>query len=284
MSVIDAHQHFWDLDEVDYPWLTEELGPIFRTFAPDELRPQLEAAGVDGTVLVQSANSREDTESMLRIAAAHPWVHGVVGWVPLEDPGGARDALDAHADPMLCGIRHLIHIEPDPDWVVADRIAPGLDLLAERDLAFDVVAVSDRHLSHVPALARRHPSLRLVIDHLAKPPIAEGRLEPWRASLAAAAAHPNVYAKISGLNTAASADWDADELRPYVHVALELFGAERLMFGSDWPVATLAGDYAQVIAATRAILEELSGSEQRRILGGTAQDAYRLGARRAAHA
>ena len=278
MTVVDAHQHLWNLQRVDYPWLTPDYGPIYRTFEESELEPQLTAAGVDKTVLVQSADSSQDTDYMLEVAERWPRVAGVVGWVPLERPDDANAELDRRCtNPRFVGVRHLIHTEVDPDWLLHDGVQHSLALLAERQLALDVVAVLPRHLEHVASIADRHPQLRLVVDHLAKPPIREGGWQPWSDLLYRAAEHPNVFGKLSGLNTAADPDsWSARDLQPYVDRAVELFGASRLMFGGDWPVATLAGDYAKVWDATNTVLAKIDGDDRDRILGGTAVDFYRL--------
>jgi L-fuconolactonase len=276
--IIDAHQHFWNLERVDYQWLTPEYGPLHRTYEADELEPQLERAGIDGTVLVQSADSYEDTEYMLEVADERDWIAGVVGWVPLDRPAEAERALERfRSHSRFCGVRHLIHEEADPDWLLQDTVAEGLRLLAERDLTFDVVAVLPRHLEHVPVIAERAPGLKLVIDHLGKPPIMERGWEPWATELAAAAEHPQVYAKLSGLNTAADPErWSAEDLKPYVDFALDRFGPERLMFGGDWPVATLAGDYQRVWEETNRALADLDAGEREAVLGGSAVSFYGL--------
>jgi L-fuconolactonase len=277
--VIDAHQHFWNLETGSYPWLTEEAGPIYRTFAPGELAPQLRAAGVERTVLVQAADSYEDTDAMLAQADAYDFIGAVVGWVPLNRPAEAAEAIERYRrHPKFAGVRHLIHDDPDPDWVVQDTVVEGLGLLAGAGLAFDVVAVLPRHLEHVPVLAERIPGLRLVIDHLSKPPIKEKGWEPWASLIARAAECPNVYAKVSGLNTAADPEtWTAGDLRPYVEHAIEVFGPDRLMFGSDWPVAILAGDYAKVWAETGKVLSTLSADARSAVLGGTSARFYQIG-------
>ena len=278
--IVDSHQHFWDLDEVEYPWLVPDYGPIYRTFKPAELEPQLAAAGVDRTVLVQAANSFADTDSMLRHAERHDWIGAVVGWVPLEDAGATSQALDTYlGNPFFKGVRHLNHEEADPDWLIRPEVIDGLHLLEERDLTFDVIAVHPLHLKHVPALAEACPDLRMVIDHLAKPPIASGEYDAWKAEMTAAAQYPNVYAKVSGLNTAADPEaWTAADLVESIGHALEVFGAERLMFGSDWPVAILAGDYAKVWNETNEALNELGVQDADRsaILGDTAATFYRI--------
>ncbi len=275
---IDTHQHFWNLSRVEYPWLTADFGPIYRTFEPPDLEPLLREAGIDKTVLVQSANSYADTEYMLEQADRYPWIGAVIGWVPLLEPDEAARALERFAaHPAFRGIRHLIHDEPDPDWVVQDRVIEGLRVLADRGAIFEVVAVFPNHLKHVPTLAERVPHLTMVIDHLAKPPIKAGQMEPWAAQMAAAAQYPRVHAKVSGLNTAAGWDtWSAQDLEPYIEKAVELFGVDRLMFGSDWPVCLLAGDYASVWRETNIALAGLNEPERRAILGGTAQRVYRI--------
>ncbi|TDE33333.1 hypothetical protein E1295_38260 [Nonomuraea mesophila] len=276
MTIVDAHQHFWNLETGSYPWLTPASGPIFRTFEPAELLPQLAAAGVERTVLVQAMDSYADTDAMLAQADVHDIIGAVVGWVPLWRPDEAAEALERYRrHPKFAGVRHLVHDEPDPDWVLQDSVIEGLRFLAAAGLPFDVVAVLPRHLEHVPVLAERVPGLRMVIDHLAKPPIKEKGWEPWASLLARAAEYPQVYAKVSGLNTAAdAATWTADDLRPYVEHALESFGPQRLMFGSDWPVALLAGDYAKVWRETGAVLSGLPEDGRAAVLGGTATRFY----------
>ncbi len=280
--IIDSHQHFWDLERVEYPWLVPAYGPIYRSFHPDELRPQLTAAGIDRTVLVQSANSFADTDAMLAQAAVEPWIGAVVGWVPLEDAAAAASALDDRylAHPSYRGVRHLNHNEPDPDWLVRPAVIAGLRELETRRLVFEVVAVYPLHLGHVPRLADECPDLRIVIDHLAKPPIASGDLSAWKRDIAAAAERPNVFAKVSGLNTAADwATWSAEDLVEPIGHAIEVFGSDRLMAGSDWPVAILAGDYQRVWSETERALTLLgvSDTERAAILGGTAAAVYAIG-------
>ena len=282
MPVIDAHQHFWNLDRVAYPWLTAMGGPICRNFEPPELIPQLAAAGVDATVVVQAMDSAADTAYMLEQAAAHPFIAAVVGWVPLDRPDEAAAALDRylsgeHGRARFAGVRHLIHEEPDPDWLLRETVIEGLRLLAELGLTFDVVA-QVRHLRHVPVLAERVPGLRMVIDHLGKPPIAAGQWEPWASLLRAAADCPGVHAKISGLGTEAHPDtWTASDLQRYVDHAIDVFGPGRLMFGSDWPVSVLAGGYPKVWPETGKVLSGLPADDRAQIYGGTAMRFYHLG-------
>ena len=278
MLKIDTHQHYWKLSEVEYPWLIPAYGPIYRTFEAPELEPQLKAAGIDKTVLVQSMDSYEDSAYMLDAAAEFPWIGGVVGWVPLLRPDEASKKLESFTqNPVFKGMRHLIHEEKDPDWVVQDVVIEGLKVLATFGMTFDIVAVFPNQLKHVPTLAEKVPDLKMVIDHLAKPPIKDKHLGEWAEQFAAAARYPNVYAKISGLNTAADWEtWTADDLSPYIDYAIEHFGADRLMFGSDWPVAILAGDYAKVWQETNKVLQRRSQDEIDAILGGTATAFYNL--------
>ena len=280
MLQVDTHQHFWNLNEVAYSWLIPDFGPIYRTFAPEELEPQLRAAGVDKTVIVQAANSYADTDSMLKIAEENDWVAAVVGWVPIHDPEETAKKLDEYGrNPYFKGMRHLIHDESNPDWVVQKQVIDGLQILADRGFTFDVVAVFPNHLKHVPTLAEKVPNLRMVIDHLAKPPLGEADHAVWREQLAAAAESPNVFAKVSGLNTVTPDfdNWTYEDIKPLVDYAIEQFGTDRLMFGSDWPVAVLAGDYAKVWEATNKCLADLSAEERNAILGGTGNSFYDLG-------
>jgi L-fuconolactonase len=279
--IVDCHQHFWDLEKVEYPWLVPEYGPIFRTFKPEELVPQLAAAGIDRTVLVQSANSYEDTDSMLAQAAQHEWIGAVVGWVPVNDATEAARKLDDEymANPWFTGVRHLNQEEADPDFLLRPAVIDGYRVLAERSLPADVVAIFPKHLNTIPGLAAAVPDLTIVIDHLAKPPIASGDYTVWKEQMRAAADAPNVHGKVSGLNTAADFEtWTGDDLVESIGFAIEVFGTDRLMFGSDWPVAILAGDYAKVWAETGKALDSLgmSDNDRAKILGDNGAALYRV--------
>ena len=272
MAIIDTHQHYWKLSEVEYPWLLPEYGPIYDTFTPEQLRPQLEEAGVDKTVLVQSANSYEDTASMLVKADYNDWIGAVVGWVHLLDPEEANQRLEMYGqNPKFVGMRHLIHTEPDGDWVVQDVVIESLNVLASHNKTFDVVAVFPNHLKLVPTLCERVPELKMVIDHLAKPPIGQDE-SPWFDQMKAAAESPNVYAKLSGQFD--NPGWTVDDVRPYADFAFEQFGADRVMFGSDWPVCILGGSYSSVWANTQALIASLTEAEKDAVLGGTAIKFY----------
>lgn len=273
---VDAHQHFWNLESGLYSWPTPAEAAIHRTFAADDLAPELAAAGIDATVIVQANDSLADTDAMLAVASEYPWVAGVVGWLPLDDRNAAERALDARAG-ELCGVRHLIHWDSDPEWLIRSWVQPGLALLAEQQLPFDVVAVFPDHLPLVPTVAAAHPDLVLVIDHLAKPPFRADGWERWVDATRRAAANPNVLAKVSGLDTAAGPGWTIDEIRPAWDIALEAFGPDRLLFGTDWPVCRLVSTYRDVVTATTVLTAELTPSERDRIMGGNADRVYRLG-------
>jgi L-fuconolactonase len=271
---IDAHQHFWDIDSGRYAWPTPADGPIYRTYAPVDLEPELASAGVEATVLVQTVNTLDDTDSMLSTADRHPFVGAVVGWVPLTDARLADAALAARPHPRLRGIRHLVHREPDPAWLVRDDVADGLDVLARHGLVFEVVAVFPEHLRLVPVVADRHPDLEIVVDHLANPPFRSEGWSTWQEQLRGAAARPNVSAKLSGLDTAAGPGWTPAEIRPAVDAALEAFGPDRLMFGSDWPVCRAQSTYGDVIGAVERLLSPLTPLERDAVLGATASRIY----------
>lgn len=274
---VDAHLHLWDLEHGTYSWLSDAVAPINRTFAFAEVEPQLAAAGVDRVVLVQAADTVEDTAAMFAVAASHPQIAGVVGWVDLLHPDAVGAALDrwAAAGPLV-GIRHLIHDEPDPDWLAQEAVHRSLAVLASRGLAYDVIGVLPRHLEHALALADEQPDLRLVIDHLGTPPIGSDPGE-WGRLLDELGRRPNVFVKLSGLTTLGpSGRATAADLRPFVDRALAAFGPSRMLYGGDWPVSTLATPYAETIAVARDLVAALSSAERAEVFAGAAARAYRL--------
>ena len=280
--VIDAHQHVWDLASARYDWLGPELAFIDRDYDLDDALPSMDRAGVDATILVQAADNSEDTANMLAVADRHPRVVGIVAWVPLEDPDAAAPMLEVlRLDERVVGIRNLIHDRPDPDWVLRPDVDAGLGVLEAAGVPFDYVTSGTAGLIQLPVISERHPGLRIVIDHLGKPPIGvedETARHQWRGVLADAARNPLVSAKVSGLYRAHGAmyDWTPELLRPFVEDAFEIFGADRLMWGSDWPVSELGGGYDRVWDGLAAIFDTLAAPERAAVLGGTATDFYRI--------
>ena len=275
--VIDAHLHLWDTGRLRYEWLRRpENTAINRTFGFDDFKSRAVASGVDRAVLVQADDSDADTDAMLEVAAAHPEIAGVVAWVPLDRPAEAAARLDELKNhPAFSGIRTLIHDQPDPDWLLRPEVGEGLALLEQRGIPFDVIAVLPRHLAHVPVLSERYPALRMVLDHLAHPPLGGTGTGEWRTLIAAAASNPLVCAKVSGLYPPHQ-DWTADDLTEVAEFATGLFGPERLMFGSDWPVAELSGGYAKVRTELARLFAQLSPAGREAVLGGTAARVYAL--------
>jgi L-fuconolactonase len=277
--IVDAHHHFWNPATADYPWLTDDLAPIRRAFGPADLEPDLLAAGVDATVLVQTRSSLEETVDFLAVAGETPFVRGVVGWVDLTQPGVGDTIAELRERPgggHLVGIRHQAHDEPDPAWLTRDDVVRGIAAVGRAGLVYDLL-VRARELSAALDLARRLPDVRFVIDHVAKPPIAVGALEPWASLIAPFRDLDHVACKLSGMVTEADwASWTPTELRPYVERVLETFGPDRLLFGSDWPVGLLAASYGQVVDTTRTLLHDLDRDELAAVLGATAARVYRL--------
>ncbi|HEY4152340.1 MAG TPA: amidohydrolase family protein [Pseudolysinimonas sp.] len=275
-EIIDAHQHYWKVSQFNYGWTEQGVPELDQDFLPRALEPQLESAGVNRSILVQVLHRREETDWMLQLAQRHPSIAGVVGWVDLtQDPDTVRSQLtELRQDPVLVGIRHLVHEEPDDEWLSRPDVRRGLQVLEAADVPFDLL-LRPQHLRLVPGLSSELPGLRMVINHLAKPDIRSGVREPWQFELRAAAENPLLWCKVSGMITEADHEtWTPSDLAPYVEAALEAFGAKRLMFGSDWPVCTLAGSYARVIAALREVLGGASSSDEQAIFGGNATDFY----------
>ncbi|MGV9500030.1 amidohydrolase family protein [Streptomyces sp. NPDC003642] len=277
MTVTDAHHHVWDLSVRDQDWITgPRLLPLRRDFTMEDLEPGARAAGVGRTVLVQTVTVPEETPEFLALAEEHDLVAGVVGWTDLTRPDVAAELARLRELPggrYLKGIRHQVQGEPDPEWLLRPDVLRGLAAVAAAGLVYDLVVLPHQLPACVRAAAAL-PGLTFVLDHLGKPPVATGALEPWASGLRALAALPNTVAKLSGLVTEADpASWTVRDLRPYADVALEAFGPGRLMYGSDWPVCTLAGTYGGMLDAAR----RLTGPrDHARILDTTAARVYGL--------
>jgi L-fuconolactonase len=263
--IVDAHQHFWDPAGADYPWMTDEVAAIRRRFGPEELEPVLRTNGIDATIVVQARHSLDETHELLELAVATPFVRGVVGWVDLTDPA-VGDVL-ARLGGGLVGVRHQVHDEPDAEWLLRPDVRRGLAAVGEAGLVYDLL-VRTRELPAAIETVRALPQVRFVVDHLAKPPLRDGSTEAWAEGLAALAELPNVACKLSGLVTEADPGHD---LVPYLRRALDLFGAERCMFGSDWPVCLLAAEYGEVLSL---VIDALHDDERAAVLGGSAIRIY----------
>ena len=273
---IDAHLHLWDLDVSDYAWLGPEHGELHASFTVDQARSELDAAGIDFAVLVQAEDSAIDTAFLLQTANDNPWILGVVGWVPLDDPRAAEEALERWGEhPAFCGVRQLVHDDPRDGVLSIPEVRRTLGLIAARGLPFDVPDAWPRHLDAVADLAAALPELTIVVDHLAKPPIGGVDYAGWSLSLARVAEHPNTVAKVSGQHSAGTA-YSAGALRPVWDTALEAFGPGRLIYGGDWPMSVPSGGYQATWAPIAELIAELAPGEQRLVLAETAAATYRL--------
>jgi L-fuconolactonase len=277
--IIDAHHHLWDPGRRHYPWLeAPALAPIRRPYGLDDLRSRTAAAGITATVLVQTVPDVGETEQFLALADGAP-VAGVVGWVDLTAAGAGDDIARLRAGPggdRLVGVRHQVQDEPDLEWLLRDDVQRGIGTVGDAGLVYDLLVLTP-HLEAAVRTVRAHPDMPFVLDHAAKPPIASGGWRPWATGVARLAELSNVVCKVSGLVTEARwDDWDASALRPYVAHLLDVFGPDRLLFGSDWPVCELAASYDQVLAAARETLAGLSPAEAALVFGGNAARCYRL--------
>ncbi|MGY0234363.1 amidohydrolase family protein [Longispora urticae] len=275
MGRIDAHHHLWDVATRAYPWMDGPWAdPLRGRFDPDRLAPLAAAAGVDTTIVVQAVSDLDETRELLATAADHPLVGGVVGWLDLtgDVPAQLADLRAGPGGAALVGVRHQVQDEPDRRWLLRPEVLAGLRALD--GLAYDLL-VTPALLPAAVEAVRLLPEVTFVLDHLAKPPIAAGAWQPWADRFAALAAEPNVVAKLSGLVTeAAWAGWKPEDLAGYVDHALGTFGPDRLMFGSDWPVCTLAAPYPRVVEVTETALAGLSEAERRAVFAGTARQVY----------
>jgi L-fuconolactonase len=273
---VDAHVHLWGTAELErYDWMTPEMHAIRRPFGPEDLRVHLARHGFDRAVLVQTYSGLDETRSYLELAATTSFIGGVVGWVDLTDASVSEtvaDLLDGPGGRHLVGIRHQVHDELDPDWLCRSDVRRGLRTLSESGLAYDML-VRTRELPAALETAYALPELRFVVDHIAKPPIASGELEPWAERLSALARLEHVTCKLSGLVTEASwKRWRPEDVLPYASRALEWFGEGRLLFGSDWPVCTLASSYESVVS----LAERIVGAKYQSVFGSNAERVYRL--------
>lgn len=274
--MIDSHQHFWRYAPSTHGWIDERMGVLKRDFGPGDLLPLLQAHGFSRSIAVQAAQSLDETRFLLDLASQHEFIAGVVGWVDLRSASVEKQLQEFTVNPKFKGVRHVAQDEPDDRFLVGDDVLNGISALESFGLVYDIL-IYPRHLPVAAELVRRFPRQRFVLDHLAKPEIRSGSLSPWREQILDLAGSPNVTCKISGLVTEASwSDWKPEDLRPYLDVVFECFRSERLMFGSDWPVCTLAGDYGRVVGVVKDYLAHRSPAEQQSVLGATAARVYGL--------
>jgi L-fuconolactonase len=274
MLSIDSHQHFWALERGDYGWLTADLGSIYRDFLPTDLQALLAHAKVQKTILVQAATSEAETHYLLELANKFPFIGGVVGWVDFEHLD-APTHIAQMAERKVIGLRPMIQDISDTNWMLKPSLHPAFEAMIANNLRFDAL-IQPRHLLVLKTLIKTYPGLRVVIDHGAKPRIAEQSLQPWTDHIRAIAHDSDVYCKLSGLATEAGSDWSIDSLRQYVRVLVDAFGPYRLMWGSDWPVLNLASDYASWHSMTMELLADLSADDRALIMGGNAARFYGL--------
>ena len=276
---VDAHQHFWTLSRGDYAWLTPDLESLYRDFGPADLAPLIARAGVGRTIAVQAAPTLSETRFLLGLAEETAFIAGVVGWVDFAAPDAAATIVELAKNPALLGLRPMIQDIPDPDWMLGPRLAGAFEQLIGSGLVFEAL-VRPAHLPNLRRLLERYPDLRAVIDHGAKPDIAGGALEPWARELESLARGSTAFCKLSGLVTEAGDDASTARIAPYAERLLAAFGPERLIWGSDWPVVTLACSYQDWCEMTERLLASLDPKERAAILGGTAERCYGLGGRR----
>ncbi|XZE53486.1 amidohydrolase family protein [Planctomycetaceae bacterium SH139] len=276
---IDSHHHFWNFDAKEYAWIDDSMSTLKRDFTMAALQPELTQSGVEGVISVQARQSVEETQWLLELAAQHKQIWGVVGWVPLaQNEDKLCPLLDRLSrQPLLKGVRHVIQDEPDERFMLRNDFSQGVALLQRYDLVYDILIYA-RQLPPAVALVDRHPNQRFVLDHIAKPTIEPPAFDTnWAENLRQLAKRPNVACKFSGVVTEIQAtNWSVEQLQPYWDVALEAFGPERLMFGSDWPVCLLRSRYDQWVSTVEALAQTLSTTERARFWAGTAEHWYQL--------
>lgn len=273
--IVDSHHHFWSLGNPFTDWPTPDLAPIHRDFLPSDLEAEIAAAGVTGTVLVQAAPALAETHWLLEIAARTPTVLGVVGWVDLAAPSATEDLTALAHDPLLRGLRPMLQSIPQQGWILAGAVEPALRAMAGRGLCFDALVRADQ-IGEITRLARRHPDLRIVLDHGGKPDIANGVFAPWAADLEVLAACPNVWCKLSGLWTEAGQDLSDATIAPWARHILSCFGTARTIWGSDWPVVRLAGGYTGWLAQCRRLFDDLDDHGRAQVFALNGMDFYGL--------
>jgi len=275
---IDAHQHFWIYSPDEYGWIDDSMAALRRDFLPKDLKLELESSGFHGSVVVQARQTLEETRWLLELAESSPWILGVVGWVDLRSPDVRSQLKVLAQNPKLVGIRHIVQSEPDDRFLLQPDFLRGISALEEFDLAYDIL-IYTKHLPVAAEFVQRSPRQRFVLDHLAKPPIKSGDIESWAQGIRRLAEFPNLFCKLSGLVTEADwQHWQPEQIIPFLDVAFEAFGPDRLMMGSDWPVCLVAASYARWVEVLQAYLLQQKPEFRESVLGGNAQRLWRLAA------
>lgn len=273
---IDSHQHFWHYTPAEYGWIDDAMAALRRDFLPPDLRPELEAAGLTGCIAVQTRQTLDETRFLLDLAKHHAEIRGVVGWVDLCSPDVETQLREFTKNHRFVGVRHIAQTEPDPRFLVSEPFLRGIAALSTTDLTYDVL-VYPHQLAAAVELADRFPGQRFVLDHLGKPDLRRGQLGEWEQRMRALARHGNVAAKLSGLVTEADwQHWTPETLRPAFAVALEAFGPQRLLFGSDWPVCLCATGYRRWVDTVEGWLSDLPEADRAAVFGGNAVRLYHL--------
>ncbi len=273
---IDAHHHLWRYKPEEFPWIGDGMEILRRDYLTVQLEEVTRVAGVTGTVVVQARQSMQETEWLSGLAARSDLIRGVVGWAPLASPGAARELARLASLPKVRGIRHALHDEPDPLYMLRDDFNSGIALLKGYGLRYDLL-IFETHLPQTIEFVDKHPNQVFIVDHIAKPRIRDRDFSPWKENLKELAQRPNVFCKVSGMVTEAKWDrWTPEELMPYFETVFEAFTPRRTMFGSDWPVLTLASPYRAWIETVTQAISSFSNDEQERVLAGTAVEAYEL--------
>lgn len=274
--IIDAHHHLWKFNTQDYGWMDNSMTILQSDYLPDDLEAELKSSGVSGTVVVQARQSLEETRWLLEQADQYSFILGVVGWFDLRSSGLKNQLEELAANPKLVGVRHVIHDEEDDDFMLRSDFMQGIAQLGAYDLSYDLL-LQPIHLKRAIKLVKTFPKQRFVLDHLGKPLIKAGLMQPWRSDIARLASHPNVWCKLSGMVTEADhKQWQYKDLLPYMEVILESFGPEWVMLGSDWPVCRLAAGYSEVMKIVQQFIETLNPRDQEKILYQNAIDFYQL--------
>jgi L-fuconolactonase len=273
---IDAHQHFWIHNNREFGWIDDSMAALRRNFLPEDLNPELRASGLQGSVVVQTRQTLEETNWLLGLAEAHEWILGVVGWADLRGPDIRSQLKTLTAHRKLVGLRHIVQSEPDDRFLLRPEFLRGIEMLEDFDLAFDIL-IYTKHLPVADEFVRKFPRQRFVLDHMAKPPIRDRQIEAWASGIRRLSEVPNVFCKLSGLVTEADwRSWTREDILPYLDVALASFGPERLMIGSDWPVCLVAASYGNVIRMVKDYITERVPEHAADIMGGNAQRFWRL--------